>query len=80
MRNLEDALAFDVTDEGGMEGDPSHLFDRGHSDGGQGAGIGLALARDLAVSLNGRLSLTGRRPTTFTVLVPVHGGEPQDGG
>ncbi|MEL5955290.1 hypothetical protein AADR41_11010 [Streptomyces sp. CLV115] len=25
-------------------------------------------------------SQTGRRPTTFTVLVPVHGGEPQDGG
>ncbi|QEU90854.1 HAMP domain-containing sensor histidine kinase [Streptomyces kanamyceticus] len=80
VRDLEDALAFDVTDEGGIEQDPAHLFDRGHSDGGQGAGIGLALARDLALSLGGRLSLTGRRPSTFTVLVPVRGGEPQDGG
>ncbi|WP_030348882.1 ATP-binding protein [Streptomyces sp. NRRL S-1022] len=36
-----------------------------------GSGIGLSLARDLAGSLGGRLSLTGRHPAAFTLLVPV---------
>ncbi|MGW3313808.1 sensor histidine kinase [Streptomyces sp. NPDC001073] len=69
VRDLGDALAFDVADEGGIES--ARPFERGHTGDGEGEGIGLALARDLAVSLGGRLSLTGRRPTTFTVLVPV---------
>ncbi|MFF1280779.1 histidine kinase dimerization/phospho-acceptor domain-containing protein [Streptomyces sp. NPDC058299] len=72
VRDLDDALAFDVTDEGRVQGSVEGLFDRGHSGGGQGAGIGLALARDLADSLGGRLSLTGAAPVTFTLLVPVH--------
>ncbi|MEU7305949.1 HAMP domain-containing sensor histidine kinase [Streptomyces sp. NPDC007206] len=72
VRDLDDALAFDVTDEGEVRGPAARLFDRGHSDG-QGTGIGLALARDLAVSLGGRLSLTGRAPAAFTLLVPVGG-------
>ncbi|WP_406454619.1 ATP-binding protein [Streptomyces sp. NBC_01622] len=46
-------------------------FERGHTGDGEGEGIGLALAWDLTVTLGGRLSLTGRHPTTFTVLVPV---------
>ncbi|MEU0966051.1 HAMP domain-containing sensor histidine kinase [Streptomyces sp. NPDC005917] len=70
VRDLDDALAFDVTDEGRVHGPAGRLFDRGHT-GGAGTGIGLALARDLAVSLGGRLSLTGSAPTTFTLLVPV---------
>ncbi|NEC88076.1 HAMP domain-containing sensor histidine kinase [Streptomyces sp. SID12501] len=87
VRDLEDALAFDVGDEGevevegGGEGGTARLFDRGHSGGGPGEGIGLALARDLAVSLGGRLSLAGRRPATFTLLVPVRQeGEDVKGG
>ncbi|MDX3435760.1 HAMP domain-containing sensor histidine kinase [Streptomyces stelliscabiei] len=77
VRDLEDALAFDVSDEGAVTGEPARLFDRGHTGGGQGAGIGLALARDLAVSLGGRLSLTSAHPATFTLLLPVDQDEAQ---
>ncbi|WP_406460035.1 HAMP domain-containing histidine kinase [Streptomyces sp. NBC_01622] len=73
VRDLGDALAFDVADEGAIE--TTRPFERGHTGDGEGEGIGLALARDLTVTLGGRLSLTGRRPTMFTVLVPVR----QDG-
>ncbi|MEU3843843.1 HAMP domain-containing sensor histidine kinase [Streptomyces sp. NPDC028635] len=72
VRDLDDALAFDVSDEGAVEGEPAHLFGRGHTGQSDGTGIGLALARDLAVSLGGRLSLTSRAPATFTLLIPVH--------
>ncbi|MGW1000359.1 HAMP domain-containing sensor histidine kinase [Streptomyces sp. NPDC002520] len=71
VRDLDDALAFDVTDEGEVHGPAPRLFDRGHSGGGRGTGIGLALAHDLAIALGGRLSLTGSAPSTFTLLVPV---------
>ncbi|MFD4878958.1 sensor histidine kinase [Streptomyces sp. NPDC058420] len=73
VRDLGDALAFDVADEGAIE--TPRPFDRGHTGDGEGEGIGLALAWDLTVTLGGRLSLTGRRPTTFTVLVPVRQDE-----
>jgi signal transduction histidine kinase len=69
-RDLDSAVAFDVADEGQVDGDAARLFERGHS-GGAGVGIGLALARDLAVALGGRLFLAGADPTTFTLLVPV---------
>ncbi|MFD9585196.1 histidine kinase dimerization/phospho-acceptor domain-containing protein [Streptomyces sp. NPDC059980] len=72
VRDLDDALAFDVTDEGALTADPAHLFTRGHSAAGNGTGIGLALAGDLALSLGGRLGLANRDPTTFTLLVPAH--------
>ncbi|MGW2960827.1 HAMP domain-containing sensor histidine kinase [Streptomyces sp. NPDC001220] len=71
VRDLDDALAFDVSDEGAVTGEASGLFDRGRTGTGHGTGIGLALARDLAVSLGGRLSLTSRHPATFTLLLPV---------
>ncbi|MEU6194816.1 HAMP domain-containing sensor histidine kinase [Streptomyces sp. NPDC047061] len=80
VRDLEGALAFDVRDEGAVPGEPARLFDRGRSGDGQGTGIGLALARDLAVSLGGRLSLTGRHPATFTLLLPVAQDENQEAG
>jgi signal transduction histidine kinase len=72
VRDLDDALAFDVTDEGTLDTEPARLFARGQTGGGAGGtGIGLALARDLAVSLGGRLFLASGDPTTFTLLVPV---------
>ncbi|MER7182520.1 HAMP domain-containing sensor histidine kinase [Streptomyces hyaluromycini] len=71
VRDLEDAVAFDVRDEGAVTGEPARLFDRGRTGDGEGTGIGLALARDLTVSLGGRLSLTSRHPATFTLLLPV---------
>ncbi|MFI2206121.1 histidine kinase dimerization/phospho-acceptor domain-containing protein [Streptomyces sp. NPDC020192] len=82
VRDLDDALAFDVADEGETRGDTTGLFERGHTGSGTGTGIGLALARDLAASIGGRLSLTSSAPATFTLLVPVHrggteAGEPQ---
>ncbi|MFG2881548.1 histidine kinase dimerization/phospho-acceptor domain-containing protein [Streptomyces sp. NPDC048297] len=81
VRDLEDALAFDVSDEGAVTGEPARLFDRGRTgDGGAGTGIGLALARDLAVSLGGRLSLTNRYPATFTLLLPVGLDESEGAG
>ncbi|MFD5659721.1 sensor histidine kinase [Streptomyces hirsutus] len=80
VRDLDDVLAFDVTDEGEVEGDSARLFDRGHTGDGAGEGIGLALAHDLAVSLGGRLSLTSRRPAGFTLLVPVGQDEPGEAG
>ena len=75
VRDLEDALAFDESDEGVVTVEPSRLFDRGRTGDGEGTGIGLALARELAVSLGGRLSLTNRHPATFTLLLPVEGDE-----
>ncbi|MEW2087039.1 HAMP domain-containing sensor histidine kinase [Streptomyces sp. NPDC005283] len=78
VRDLNDALAFDVSDEGAVAGEPARLFDRGHTGGGLGTGIGLALARDLAVSLGGRLSLASGHPATFTLLVPVDQDEPEE--
>ncbi|MEU1165145.1 HAMP domain-containing sensor histidine kinase [Streptomyces sp. NPDC005921] len=71
VRDLDDVLAFDVSDEGAVTGEPARLFDRGRSGNGHGTGIGLALARDLAAALGGRLSLTKGLPATFTLLVPV---------
>ncbi|AGS67101.1 HAMP domain-containing sensor histidine kinase [Streptomyces collinus] len=79
VRDLDDALAFDVTDEGEVCGDTARLFDRGHTGSAAGTGIGLALARDLALSLSGRLSLASRNPTTFTLLVPVSQEEAEAG-
>lgn len=59
-----------------MSGDTARLFDRRHTGSGAGTGIGLAFARDLAVSLGGRLSLTRGTPATFTLLLPVHRDKP----
>ncbi|MFI1031477.1 histidine kinase dimerization/phospho-acceptor domain-containing protein [Streptomyces sp. NPDC020951] len=79
-RDLGEAVAFDVVDEGTVEGEAPRLFDRGHTGAGPGSGIGLPLARDLAVSLGGRLSVAGRRPATFTLLVPVRQDEAEAQG
>ncbi|MFI5961252.1 histidine kinase dimerization/phospho-acceptor domain-containing protein [Streptomyces asoensis] len=79
-RDLGEAVAFDVADEGAVGGEAAQLFNRGHTGAAPGSGIGLSLARDLAVSLGGRLSLTGRRPATFTLLVPVRQEEAHPAG
>jgi hypothetical protein len=73
-----------VTDEGGParirvedEGDgiaaglAGRIFERHVSrEGSGGEGIGLALARQLVVTLGGRLVLVPGSPTTFDVLLP----------
>jgi signal transduction histidine kinase len=68
-REIGDALAMDVTDEGSITMDAATLFDRGTS-GDEGQGIGLALARSLAEASRGRLLLAQKSPATFTLLLP----------
>jgi signal transduction histidine kinase len=75
VRALAGAVALDVTDSGGNAPDDD-IFLRGVSGHG-GTGVGLALARQLAEDLGGRLLLSRRSPETqFTVLLPRH-DEPQ---
>ena len=75
-RETSDALAVDVVDEGSIAIESSALFDRGTS-GGDGQGIGLALARSLAEASGGRLVLPRESPATLTLFLP--GGTVQDG-
>ncbi|MFG2666709.1 histidine kinase dimerization/phospho-acceptor domain-containing protein [Streptomyces sp. NPDC048387] len=68
VRDLGTAIALDVADEGTADLDPQVIFQRGI---GEGSGIGLALARQLAAGADGRLSLTSTAPTRFTLLLPL---------
>lgn len=72
-RDAGDALAIDVTDEGStaerIDTAPSadHVTRRPNA----GTGIGLHLARDLALSQGGRLVHATTSPTRFTVYLPI---------
>ena len=72
-----------VSDDG--DGIPSELgatvFDR-HVTGGHGTGIGLSLARSLAMSEGGQLELTDRSGATFVLSLPAFNrhARPLDGG
>ncbi len=69
VREIGGALAIDLADEGSLSLAGELLFKRGISGNG-GPGIGLALARQLIESIDGRLVLARTVPTTFTVLLP----------
>ena len=73
-RDAGRAVAVDVTDEGRVRTE-GQMFVR-RSPTAAGTGIGLALARSLVEADGGRLVLSRRSPTTFTVLLPL--GAPRD--
>lgn len=68
-REMSEALAVDVADEGSITLGSEELFDRGTT-GGDGDGIGLALARSFAEAGGGRLVLACSSPATFTLFLP----------
>jgi signal transduction histidine kinase len=68
-RDMSEALAVDVADEGSIIMGSDELFDRGTT-GGDGDGIGLALARSFAEAGGGRLVLACSSPATFTLFLP----------
>ncbi len=69
-RDIGDAVAIDVADEGFLSIPMTNLFTR-ESGTGAGHGIGLGLARSLAEACGGRLNVASDAPTTFSLVLPL---------
>ncbi|HET8915490.1 MAG TPA: HAMP domain-containing sensor histidine kinase [Propionibacteriaceae bacterium] len=76
-RDIGDAVAIDVTDEGSISSPTTELFIRASSTD-SGHGIGLGLARSLAEACGGRLNLTSKAPTTFSFVLPRNADDAKD--
>jgi signal transduction histidine kinase len=70
-RDIGDAAAIDVADEGSLSGPTTELFARDASRD-SGHGIGLGLARSLAEACGGRLYLASEAPTTFSLVLRLN--------
>ena len=70
-RDIGDAAAIDVADEGSLLGPTTELFARDASSD-SGHGIGLGLARSLAEACGGRLHLASEAPTTFSLVLRLN--------
>jgi signal transduction histidine kinase len=70
-RDIGDAAAIDVADEGSLSRPTTELFARDASTD-SGHGIGLDLARSLAEACGGRLNLTSQGPTTFSLVLRLN--------
>jgi signal transduction histidine kinase len=68
-RDIGDAAAIDVADEGSLSAPATKLFTRGMPTD-SGHGIGLGLAQSLAEACGGRLNRTSQAPTTFSLVLP----------
>ena len=57
------------------DGSRAHVFERFYTgDAARGAGLGLAIARELAERMDGHISLASRRGSTaFTLRLPIEG-------
>jgi signal transduction histidine kinase len=71
FRDAFGAVGIEVADEGSIPDGSPDLFKRGVSQAG--SGVGLGLARDLAESQGGRLTVVSKAPTTFSILMPDPG-------
>lgn len=79
LRDSHGATVVDVEDEGDQISLDADVFHRGYSGAGR-SGIGLALARDLAADIGGRLLLTARIPHTRFSLILDRGGSQGSAG
>src|SRR4029453_12562904 len=68
-RDIGDAVAIDIADEGSLSVPATELFTRS-TPTDSGHGIGLGLARSLTEACGGRLNLTNGAPTSFSLVLP----------
>jgi signal transduction histidine kinase len=73
-RRIGGGGAIDVSDDGAIDLSSDRLFERGV---GSNHGIGLDLARSIAEAEGGRLLVTSRDPSTFSLIL-LDGVEPSD--